>query len=316
MLDRDCADRTCFDGICVRATCDDGLANGDEPDVDCGGTCATPCAIGQGCARTDDCESGECVLGICRATCSDGVRNGAEWGIDCGGDCLGCAPGAPCGDARDCRSLLCLNTPDAATPCDGEDDVACRGGVCDLGLCAGQCSEATCDDGVRNQGELSADCGGPCPGAPCAVECEASTMVVDLNAAADGAGGFRIVDASARFPAGSGAFFPGTGQCIELDRGGGPEVVHRFVAPATGTYRFDTAPSEVADVLTVQSTVYVWDRVCRASADELGCGESALGGLGAVLELELVADAVYFVVVDSESSAAAGQRYALEVIPR
>lgn len=51
------------------ATCDDGILNGNETDVDCGGSCA-PCA-----------------------TCNDGVQNGDETGVDCGGSCAPCGGG-------------------------------------------------------------------------------------------------------------------------------------------------------------------------------------------------------------------------------
>ena len=53
------------------STCDDGLHNGDEGGVDCGGSCP-------------DC-----------ATCRDGVRNGDETGPDCGGSCPGCVVYSP-----------------------------------------------------------------------------------------------------------------------------------------------------------------------------------------------------------------------------
>ena len=50
-------------------TCDDGIQNGDETGVDCGGSCP-PC---------DDV-----------ATCDDGIQNGDETGVDCGGSCPPC----------------------------------------------------------------------------------------------------------------------------------------------------------------------------------------------------------------------------------
>ncbi|MCB0647475.1 MAG: hypothetical protein KDC49_12490 [Saprospiraceae bacterium] len=52
---------------CVKdASCSDGIKNGDEVEVDCGGTCA-PCA-----------------------TCTDGLKNGLETEVDCGGTCGPC----------------------------------------------------------------------------------------------------------------------------------------------------------------------------------------------------------------------------------
>jgi hypothetical protein len=40
----------------------DGKKNGNENDVDCGGSC-TDCATGQDCTVADDCESGVCAAG-------------------------------------------------------------------------------------------------------------------------------------------------------------------------------------------------------------------------------------------------------------
>ncbi|MEQ8705495.1 MAG: fibronectin type III domain-containing protein [Phaeodactylibacter sp.] len=49
-------------------TCEDGLQNGAETGVDCGGPDCAPCS-----------------------SCSDGIQNGAETGVDCGGpDCTPC----------------------------------------------------------------------------------------------------------------------------------------------------------------------------------------------------------------------------------
>ncbi len=50
-------------------TCTDGIQNGDETGVDCGGSCE-PCQVDP--------------------TCTDGIQNGNETGIDCGGDCAPC----------------------------------------------------------------------------------------------------------------------------------------------------------------------------------------------------------------------------------
>jgi hypothetical protein len=52
------------------ATCDDGIQNGDETGVDCGGADCPPCTV--------------------TPTCEDGILNGDETGIDCGGSCDPC----------------------------------------------------------------------------------------------------------------------------------------------------------------------------------------------------------------------------------
>ena len=61
-------------GIDCGELCGDGLLNGNEIDVDCGGP---------------DCE-------VC-PSCEDGLLNGEELGIDCGGpDCAPCATDGDC----------------------------------------------------------------------------------------------------------------------------------------------------------------------------------------------------------------------------
>jgi hypothetical protein len=51
--------------ICV-PHCDDGHWDGDEGDVDCGGSCAAKCQTGRHCWVSFDCASGSCVNGVCQ----------------------------------------------------------------------------------------------------------------------------------------------------------------------------------------------------------------------------------------------------------
>ena len=117
----------CFDGIqngdetgvdcggtvCVScaAICNDGIQNGDETGVDCGGnscvSCAALCSDGimNGDETGIDCGGTSCAA--CVATCNDGILNGNETGIDCGGSC------PPC-----CEDL----DGDGWSPCDGDCD--------------------------------------------------------------------------------------------------------------------------------------------------------------------------------------------------
>jgi hypothetical protein len=111
------------------ATCSDGLVNGNENGVDCGGDACAPCAAPLACDGGADCAA---AAGV---SCSDGERNGGETAIDCGGSTCG-----PC--------------PDDAG-CSGQD---CARDVCDANLCR----VPTCADGVLNQDESSTDCGGAC----------------------------------------------------------------------------------------------------------------------------------------------------------
>ena len=53
------------DGFCV-PHCNDGYWNGDEGDVDCGGSCDVDCQTGQHCWLDGDCASGTCINSICQ----------------------------------------------------------------------------------------------------------------------------------------------------------------------------------------------------------------------------------------------------------
>lgn len=57
-----CESGVCSGGKCVAPTGTDGVKNGDESDVDCGGdtTGAPRCATGKACSAHKDCESGGC----------------------------------------------------------------------------------------------------------------------------------------------------------------------------------------------------------------------------------------------------------------
>jgi cysteine-rich repeat protein len=78
----------------VNDPCVDGSQNGDEADVDCGGSVCDGCADGDSCSADGDCSSGDCdtVQGVCIPYdgCTDGMMAGGETGIDCGGPCSAC----------------------------------------------------------------------------------------------------------------------------------------------------------------------------------------------------------------------------------
>ncbi|MFW6067455.1 MAG: hypothetical protein ACOC97_03895 [Myxococcota bacterium] len=186
--------------------CDDGIHNGDETDVDCGGDCA-PCEDGSGCAAADDCDSGVCAMDICQApACDDGVLNGSEADVDCGGDCAPCDDGSACTGGSDCGSLVCGGGLCQAASCDDgvrngtESDVDCGGEGCDpcesgsacdhtsdceSQVCAGGvCQEPACTDEVHNGTESDVDCGGE--------DCDPCPDGVICNAAADCASGVCV----------------------------------------------------------------------------------------------------------------------------
>jgi hypothetical protein len=134
----DCASGSCQLGSCVpAATCSDGMLNGGESDMDCGGPLCAGCSDGKSCGAGSDCQSKSCDMGLCVApTCSDSIANGGEIDVDCGPVCsVACPAGAHCLQPSDCLS-----------------------GVCQ----ADSCAAPSCFDGVQNGGEPYIDCGGPC----------------------------------------------------------------------------------------------------------------------------------------------------------
>ncbi|MEM9544739.1 MAG: M43 family zinc metalloprotease [Bacteroidota bacterium] len=77
-------------------TCNDGIQNGNETGVDCGGPDCDACptcsdSVQNGSETGVDCGGPDCDA--C-PTCSDGIQNGNESGVDCGGpDCAPCGGG-------------------------------------------------------------------------------------------------------------------------------------------------------------------------------------------------------------------------------
>jgi hypothetical protein len=136
--------------VCMAATCADGLKDGVETDVDCGGNVCNACANKLACGSGSDCMSSTCANGTCVAQhCTDtfgpdaGMVEVGETDTDCGGpDC------APCGQGKFCM-----------TPSD------CQSNSCNFNGDAGTCGPGNCKDGIANFGETDVDCGGPtsCP---------------------------------------------------------------------------------------------------------------------------------------------------------
>jgi hypothetical protein len=182
----------------------DGVTNGLETDVDCGGPNCNACSKGESCLQGSDCVSRACTDGTCtEATCSDGVENGEETDTDCGGpNCKGCASDESCRKDRDCESGVCDEQTCRAPTCSDEvsngkeTDVDCGGPNCDpcangkscskkrdcqSNICrSGTCRVRPCRDGTKNNGETDVDCGGPTcsactPGKSCNKDSDCTT---------------------------------------------------------------------------------------------------------------------------------------------
>ena len=185
--------------LCEDLPCNNGAMDGEETDVDCGGSVCPPCPLGGACLLDSDCITGECISTpppwvssvppwTCSiAGCTDGTQNQDETDVDCGGVvCPGCPDGGLCNGDSDCANGFCLSVAPpftclTPTCSDGylnqdETDVDCGGATCAAcsdgnmcvvasdcvsGVCSGGiCQPATCSDTVQNQDETDVDCGG------------------------------------------------------------------------------------------------------------------------------------------------------------
>ena len=118
----DCESKVCLATACQPAKLDDGVQNGDETDIDCGGTdpAAARCADDKSCKSGDDCESKVCDATskkCLKPTSTDGTKNGDEGDVDCGGTLTGaskCAVGKTCNKHEDCTTDGCDDTKHCA----------------------------------------------------------------------------------------------------------------------------------------------------------------------------------------------------------
>lgn len=185
LLDQSSAPECSSEGGCGEVPgyckCADGIQNGDETDVDCGGVCGSTCGNGSICADGGDCVSGNCVGGLCCNESCGGACEACDT-ADHLGLCLPVAPGQPhascqgtsvcgvsgacakptgepCAQDGECASNLCNGSPAVCAACtvstDCEGDAACVEGGCfakvDKGApCLGAegCTTGFCVDGV------------------------------------------------------------------------------------------------------------------------------------------------------------------------
>jgi len=95
-------------------TCSDGVKDGLETDIDCGGLTNCPrCRGGLGCVLTSDCiNNATCSQNKCD-TCSDRTLDDGETDVDCGGSvCSPCQVGKACSKDSDCftNNATCSQT--------------------------------------------------------------------------------------------------------------------------------------------------------------------------------------------------------------
>lgn len=173
-VDADCAmpgyvcDPAGGTNTCVALMCSDGVMNGMETDVDCGGSDCADCGNMQACQTGSDCQSGFCDAFVCGA-CSSNTHCLTTQHCDLalnGGTCVeDFANGIACSDPNGCLSGHCIDGVCCDTACAGTCqacNVIGHGGICtDVPYgsdpanecagaevcCAGACVLAACPGG-------------------------------------------------------------------------------------------------------------------------------------------------------------------------
>ncbi|HEY0133804.1 MAG TPA: hypothetical protein VGB85_06975 [Nannocystis sp.] len=126
--------------------CGDGMHNGDETDLDCGGSCK-PCGPGGRCQTPADCAFGDCLDNFCQKA-----------------ECIGpedCPPALPCMGSMCTKDGRCAAVPAGdGEPCDDGDActsaAVCKGGMCvetsqvDCSAFDGPCRAAVCNPNTGN----------------------------------------------------------------------------------------------------------------------------------------------------------------------
>lgn len=169
--------------VCVSTDCGDGVENGNETGLDCGGPDCGDCANGEGCDTGNDCVSGYCGAGnICMACTGDANCPLAKY---CNAGV--CTPdnmnGSPCSSAEQCTSGFCAD----GFCCDSNCVGACRAcsaakkgqgadGTCGF-IAVGIDPDGECDDDGSNTCNKTGSCSGSgaCQKYPNGTQCAAAS---------------------------------------------------------------------------------------------------------------------------------------------
>ena len=196
-------------GVTATASCTDTFKNGTETDVDCGGSCTADCANGRTCLVNADCQSNNCVAGVCQPPSSNvpptvnitAPVNGAS--VVAGSTITISANAADSDGTVSSVTFFVggttqIGTPDTTSPysvtwtvpvAPASHSLTARaldnGGATTTSVAVGVTSTSTCSDGVQNGTETGVDCGGSCPACsgstPCSGLCTSPIVFTSQN---------------------------------------------------------------------------------------------------------------------------------------
>lgn len=150
-----CCSLICMGGMCQTPTCTDGVKNGNETGVDCGGGTCPQCPVGQGCIAASDCvinsicQAGQCSCAPGRSDCNGLPADGCEINVtNDPNNCSGCGN-------------VCV-LPNATESCVAS---MCMVGSCDPGFanCNGMTADG-CEVNTTSDNSNCGFCGLVCPG--------------------------------------------------------------------------------------------------------------------------------------------------------
>jgi hypothetical protein len=178
------------EGTCALPTCGDGVQNGNETDVDCGGSAYTepsggpdagpftacpPCADTKGCNVDTDCVSLDCVGGVCTpkalgAPCTTSAECNT-------GNGNACVPDDTNPDNGICCATSC--TAASAASCGNDGNCKHNGSACADYSNKTPCVVSSCNGTVLTK---ATDCNGSgtCPTAP-TVDCSTTSQVCNAG---------------------------------------------------------------------------------------------------------------------------------------
>jgi hypothetical protein len=189
--DTDCASDACdaVAHVCISSRCADHRQDGDEADVDCGGSLCDSCQGGQRCRSNGDCQPGHVCLGGSVRLCSGSAPPPADASAT---DAASCSDECAVGD-QGCSLLPQVCTYDDAgftASCDapGEGHWTCvlgsagcavwaPGASCgSAAACCAGCAQVACDAGA---GPLCWSCPPGSDGRPCEQDTECVSGACD-----------------------------------------------------------------------------------------------------------------------------------------